>query len=61
MKQAEGEMTHGLATKEDIKTLESKLEKELAPMRTELAVIKWMLGVQMAGVVALILKSFFPH
>ncbi|MBF0461216.1 MAG: DUF1640 domain-containing protein [Magnetococcales bacterium] len=55
----------GLATKQDLKELELginiKLEKELAPMRTEMAVIKWMLGVQMAGVMALVLKSFFPH
>ena len=40
---------------------DAKLEKELGPIRIELAVIKWMLGVQMAGVMALILKTFFPH
>ncbi|MBF0183446.1 MAG: DUF1640 domain-containing protein [Magnetococcales bacterium] len=37
------------------------LEKELSPIRTDLAVIKWMVGIQTAGTVALILKSFFPH
>ncbi|MBF0626346.1 MAG: DUF1640 domain-containing protein [Magnetococcales bacterium] len=41
--------------------LEAKLEKELAPVRTDLAAIKWMLGILMAGVVTLILKSFFPN
>ncbi|MBF0144269.1 MAG: DUF1640 domain-containing protein [Magnetococcales bacterium] len=40
---------------------EAKLEKELSPIRTDLAVIKWMLTVLMAGVMALVLKSFFPH
>ena len=44
----------GLVTKHD-------LEKELSPIRTDLAVLKWMVGAQMAGTVALILKSFFPH
>ncbi|MBF0131070.1 MAG: DUF1640 domain-containing protein [Magnetococcales bacterium] len=40
---------------------ESKLEKELAPIRTDLVLLKWMMGIQLAGVMALILKSFFPH
>ncbi|MEO5348566.1 MAG: CCDC90 family protein [Magnetococcus sp. YQC-3] len=40
---------------------DAKLERACRPIRTELAVIEWMLGVQMAGVMALILKSFFPH
>ncbi|MBF0261732.1 MAG: hypothetical protein HQL97_07875 [Magnetococcales bacterium] len=37
------------------------LVHELAPIRTDLALIKGLLGIQMAGVLALILKSFFPH
>lgn len=37
------------------------LQIELAPIRTDLMFIKWMLGIQMAGIIALILKSFFPH
>ncbi|MBF0213017.1 MAG: DUF1640 domain-containing protein [Magnetococcales bacterium] len=40
---------------------EAKLEKELAPIRTDLVLLKWMMGIQMTGVMALILKSFFPH
>ena len=48
----------GLAIKQDIDT---KLERELAPIRTELAVIKWMLGIQMAGIMTIILQSFFLH
>lgn len=52
-------------TKRDFQALELrieiKLEKELAPIRTELAVVKWMLGIQMAGVIAILIKTFFPH
>ncbi|MBF0429471.1 MAG: DUF1640 domain-containing protein [Magnetococcales bacterium] len=40
---------------------EAKLEKELDPIRTDLVLLKWMMGIQMTGVMALILKTFFPH
>ncbi|MBF0427034.1 MAG: DUF1640 domain-containing protein [Magnetococcales bacterium] len=54
-----------LATKRDLKDMgvgiEVRFDRELTPIRTDLAVIKWMLGILMAGVLALILKSFFPH
>ena len=35
------------------------LEPALAPLRTDLAVVKWMMGVLLAGVMAFILKTFF--
>lgn len=35
------------------------LQLELAPIRTELQILKWMSGLIMAGVFAIILKSFF--
>ncbi|MGQ0593798.1 MAG: DUF1640 domain-containing protein [Gammaproteobacteria bacterium] len=35
------------------------LEIGLAPIRTDLAVLKWMMGVLLAGVLSLILKTFF--
>jgi len=38
--------------------LDQRLEKELAPIRTDLAVIKWMMGVLLAGVISLVLKAF---
>ena len=41
-----------LVTKQD-------LELELAPVKTELQIVKWMSGVILGGVVMLILKSFF--
>lgn len=36
------------------------LQIELAPVRADIDLIKWMLGVLLAGVAALVLKSFFP-
>jgi hypothetical protein len=36
-----------------------KLEKELAPIRTDQAIQKWMMGVLLAGVISLALKAFF--
>jgi hypothetical protein len=41
-----------LATKRDIERLELRMEGELW-------IVKWMVGATFAGVVALILKSFF--
>lgn len=35
------------------------LDIALAPIRTDLAVLKWMMGVLLAGVLSLILKTFF--
>ncbi|MBF0134971.1 MAG: CCDC90 family protein [Magnetococcus sp. DMHC-1] len=37
------------------------LQIELAPIRTDLVLLKWMIGIQLAGVMALIMKSFFSH
>jgi hypothetical protein len=36
-----------------------KLEKELAPIRTDQAVQKWMTGILLAGILSLVLKAFF--
>ena len=35
------------------------LELELAPIKTELQVVKWMCGLISGGIIVLILKSFF--
>jgi coiled-coil family 90 protein len=35
------------------------LQIELAPIRTDLAVLKWMVGILLAGVASLVLKTFF--
>ncbi|MBF0625294.1 MAG: DUF1640 domain-containing protein [Magnetococcales bacterium] len=60
-----------IATKRDLRELEvrldAKLEKELSPIRVELAKIhgelatlRWGMAVIVGGVVALLLRSFFP-
>jgi hypothetical protein len=41
-----------LVTKKD-------LQIELAPLKAELQVVKWMSGLIMGGVIALVLKTFF--
>lgn len=40
-----------LVTKDD-------LEIALAPVKTDLAVLKWMMGMLIAGVMSLVIKSF---
>ena len=35
------------------------LQIELAPIKSDLTVVKWMLGLLLGGVAALILKGFF--
>ena len=55
-----------LATKSDIREvrldiakLEATTKSDIAKLDKELAVIKWMVGMVMAGVAAQILKTFF--
>ena len=45
-----------LATKADI----SRLELKLLEHEGEFKLIKWMLGIILGGVIALVLKAFFP-
>lgn len=51
-----GEAQEELVTKT---YLDHTLERTLAPLRTDLTVLKWMMGVLLAGVMSLILKGFF--
>jgi hypothetical protein len=51
-----GEAQEELVTKT---YLDHTLERTLAPLRTDLSVLKWMMGVLLAGVMSLILKGFF--
>lgn len=39
--------------------LEREFASQLGSIRTELAVLKWMMGVVIGGLVALIIRSFF--
>ena len=45
-----------LATKEYI---DHQLDTKLAPIYTDLAVLKWMMGLIMAGVLSIVVKTFF--
>ncbi len=36
-----------------------KLEKEINPVKTDLIVLKWMMGMLLASVLSLVLKTFF--
>jgi hypothetical protein len=47
-----------LATKDDIDRAGLVIKMELAPIRAELLVVKWMLGVILAGVMSLVIKTF---
>ena len=42
-----------LVTKQD-------LQIELAAVRADINLIKWMMGILLGGVMALVLKAFFP-
>ena len=46
----------GLVTKE---YLDYKFEKELAPIRTDLVVLKWMMGLLLGGVLSIVVKTYF--
>jgi hypothetical protein len=63
-KEASGEAE--IATKRDIEKLDAKLDKEFSGLRAEIvttkaemSVLKWMLGLLLAGVTSLVLKQFF--
>jgi len=52
-----------LTTKQDLRELklemDHKIERELAPVRADLVLVKWMLGLVLGGILALIIKTFF--
>jgi hypothetical protein len=56
-REAQGEID--VVTKRDIKELELKIDGRFESVRGELMLIKWMLGLLLGGVTALILKTFF--
>jgi hypothetical protein len=49
-----------LATKRDIRELELKMETRFEQIKGELTLMRWMLGILLGGVIALIVKAFFP-
>jgi hypothetical protein len=60
--QAESDVRVIAEAQQDLVTkqyLDHALARELAPIRTELAVLKWMMGLVIGGLIALIIKGFF--
>jgi bifunctional DNA-binding transcriptional regulator/antitoxin component of YhaV-PrlF toxin-antitoxin module len=51
----EKETQKELASKDDI----TKIKLDIADIRSELKLIKWMMGIMLAGVLSLVMKTFF--
>lgn len=57
--QAEAVVDAVLNSQESAKLVSKKdLQIELAPVRTDLTVLKWMLSILLAGVISLVMKAF---
>ena len=41
------------------KTTEHKMQRSIEALKTDLAILKWMMGILLAGVISLVMKSFF--
>ena len=39
--------------------IDLKFQQELAPIKIDLAVLKWMMGLLLASTISLVLKAFF--
>ncbi len=50
-----------IATKRDLKELELRMAADMAKIHGELATMRWGIAVIVGGVIALIVKTFFPH
>ena len=48
-----------LATKSDMHDLKAELKIDSEKLRSEFLVVKWMLGVILAGIISLVVKTFF--
>ena len=48
-----------MASKSDLKEIELRLDARFEKLNGEMTLIKWMLGLIVAGTATLILKSFF--
>jgi hypothetical protein len=48
-----------IAEAQDRLVTKNDLEIALSPLKTDLAVLKWMIGLLLAGMLSLVLKAFF--
>ena len=53
------EAQYSLATKADIELALSPIKTDLAVLKADSVTLKWMLGVLFAGVMSIIIKTFF--
>jgi hypothetical protein len=54
------EAQNSLVTKRDLNDAFRDFDAAaIAPIRTDLAVLKWMMGIVIAGILSLVLKTFF--
>lgn len=63
----DAEIGHDLATRRDVelvrqevRELELRNDAKLEKIKGDMKAVKWMLGVIVGGVIALLVKSFFP-
>lgn len=52
-------MVRAIAESQGELVKKNDLDTALAPIRTDLAVLKWMMGILLAGVLSLVLKAYF--
>lgn len=51
-------VVRAIADAQDELVTKAYLDIALSPLKTDLAIQKWMLGILLAGVISLVLKSF---
>lgn len=49
------------AVRGEMRELELRMDARFEKVFGEMTLLKWMFGLQIAGIVALILKAYFPH
>lgn len=58
-KKAQDAQLKELATTGDLRALEARMDRRIDSVMGELMLIKWMLGLLLGGVIAMVLKTFF--
>jgi hypothetical protein len=53
------ESQNSLSTKADIEIILSPIKTDLAVIKADSVTLKWMMGVLIAGVMSIIIKTFF--
>jgi len=51
--------TADLATKADLREMELRMDVKFGALQAEINTIKWMMGLMLAGVMTILIKSFF--